>query len=114
MGSQTTRTRTAADGFCFKISSIAEDPRKQYAHVGESSNSRRFRSAALLNSRLNSSRLPDVSDVSGGCPWGGLVRPQKYQKTKTAIATATRERANFSGARIRASTSHQIRNDLGK
>jgi hypothetical protein len=53
MGSHTTRTRTSADRFCFSISSIAEDPRKQYAHVGESSNTMRLRSTAPLNSRLN-------------------------------------------------------------
>lgn len=66
MGSQTTSTRTGSEGFCFSSCSIAEDPRKQYAQVGDSRSTRRFRSAALLNSRLNSSSLVGVSDVSGG------------------------------------------------
>lgn len=29
IGSQTTSTRTNVEGFCFSISSIADDPRKQ-------------------------------------------------------------------------------------
>jgi hypothetical protein len=53
IGSQTTRTRTAAPWLCFSIPSMAEDPRKQYAQVGDSSSTKRTRSAASLNTRLN-------------------------------------------------------------
>jgi hypothetical protein len=66
IGSQTTRTRIGSDWFCFSIASIAEDPRKQYAHVGDSNSTKRLRSVAPLNALLNWSRFAGVSEVSGG------------------------------------------------
>jgi hypothetical protein len=66
IGSHTTSTRIGSDWFCFSIASIAEDPRKQYAHVGDSRSTSRLRSTAPLNTFLNWSKLVDVSDVSGG------------------------------------------------
>jgi len=68
--------------------------------VGESSNTKRLRSAALLNSRLNWSRLLDASDVSGGCPDGVRLQPQRYQKTKNTRAMATSESAYLRFARM--------------
>ena len=91
IGSHTTRTRTDIEGLCSKISSIAEDPRKQYAHVGDRSRTSRVRSAELLNACRKVSRLPGVRDVSGGCPAGVRDAPQKYQKPKTATAAASRQ-----------------------
>src|SRR5258708_32558598 len=91
IGSHTTRTRTDIEGLWSKMSSIAEDPRKQYAQVGDRSRTNRVRSAEPLNARRKVSRLSEVRDVSGGCPAGVRDDPQKYQNTKTATtAAATR------------------------
>ncbi len=65
IGSHTTRTRTDIEGLCSKMSSIAEDPRKQYAQVGDRSRTSRVRSAESLNTRRKVSRLSGVRDVSG-------------------------------------------------
>lgn len=75
-GSQTIRTRTGTKGFCWSIASIAEDPRKQYGQVGDTRSSKRVRSPASLNTCLNWSRLPGVSDVRGGWPGGVREDPQ--------------------------------------
>src|ERR1700682_3275618 len=112
IGSHTTRTRSRADGFCFNIFSIAEDPRKQQAQVGESSNTKRLPSAASLNSRLNWSRLLAVSDVSGAWPFGGA--PQKYQNTRHARATTINKGTYFIVTRIPSPACYQARDDLGE
>ena len=68
-----------------------------------------------LNSRLNGSKLFWVSDVSGGCPRGVLLNHQRYQTTKSAIATPTNHSAYFIFAvRIDDSPSYQTRDDLRK
>ena len=90
IGSHTTSTRTDIEGLCFKMSSIAEDPRKQYGHVGDNSRTNRVRSAESLNARRKASRLSGVKDVSGGCPAGVRDDPQKDQNAKTATAAAVK------------------------
>lgn len=66
---------------------MAEAPRRQYAQVGDSSSTKRVRSAASLKCWLNWSRLLGVSEVSGGWPCGVRLKPQKYQPTKETGAT---------------------------
>jgi len=66
IGSHTTRTRIGSRCVCSSNFSIADAPRKQVAHVGDSSSTSRSSPSALLKSCLNWSRLFRVSDVSGG------------------------------------------------
>jgi len=66
IGSHTTRTRIGSRCVCSSNLSIADAPRKQVGHVGESNNTSRASSPALLKSCLNWSRLFRVSDLSGG------------------------------------------------
>ncbi|SRR5229473_3856089 len=112
IGSHTTNTRIG-DWVCSSIRWIAEAPRRQYGQVGDSSSTRRVRSAVVLNSCLKWSRLLGSSDVRGGWPCGVRLQPQKYQKTKDARATATTNSTDFRFTRI-TSASYQARNDLRK
>ena len=98
MGSQTTNTRTG-DWTCFNISSMAEAPRRQYAQVGDSSSTKRVRSAASLNCCLNWSRLLGASEVSGGWLCGVRPKPQKYHPTNNTTAKG-RNNAYFEFTRM--------------
>lgn len=113
MGSQTTNTRTG-DWVCFNISSMAEAPRKQYAQVGDTSKTKRARSAASLNCRLNWTRLLGVSEVSGGWPGGVRLKPQIYQPSNNTRATTGTISAYLELARMTSSASYQVRDDLRK
>jgi hypothetical protein len=110
IGSHTTNTRIG-DWVCSSICWIAEAPRRQYAQVGDSSSTKRVRSAALLNSCLKWSRLLGASDVRGGWPCGVRLQPQKYQKTKDARATDKSTDFRFTPM---TSASYHARNDLRK
>jgi len=64
IGSHTTRTRRSTDRFCFSISSIAHDPRKQYAQVGESSNTIPSTMGAATSSQEPNFSIADKPGVS--------------------------------------------------
>ena len=81
-------------GVCFNSASIAEAPRKQVGHVGDSSSTRRT-SEVALKSLLNLLKLSAVRDVSGGWPGGVRSGPQQYQPTERAKAIGVSRSAHF-------------------
>src|SRR5438445_9490179 len=72
---------------------MAEAPRKQAAHVGDSSTNSRVLSRVALKSFRNWSTFDCVRDKSGGCPCGARRDPHRYQaarkKTRATPASET-------------------------
>ena len=93
---------------------MAEAPRKQYAQVGDSSSTKRERSAESLNCRLKSSRLLGVNEVSGAWPGGVRLNPQKYQPTNDARTTKSNKPYFRFLFMTESSARYQARNDLRK
>jgi hypothetical protein len=95
MGSQTTRTVRLTAFSRFSSSSVAEAPRKQPGHVGDSRSTKRALSAAPANWCLNSSMLFAVRYVRVGWLSGVRADHRKCQPSKSAKATATKHSMYF-------------------
>jgi hypothetical protein len=86
IGSQTTSTRSSGSGFCFRICSAAEAPRRHVIQVGDKSKTRRGPSIDLSNEASKSAKLPCASVASGSCPGGTADPTQRYAAPARAAA----------------------------